>query len=123
MLTSLSIARERELGTFDQLLVSPTSTFEIIVSKSLPALAIGTVLGLVMIAAGAFVFGIPFTGSFLLLLLGLVLFILSVVGIALIVSAVSQTPPQANLGAFALSVPEVPMSGLPLPGGHTPFAH
>src|SRR3546814_3242942 len=52
MLTSLSIARERELGTFDQLLVSPTSTFEIIVSKSLPALAIGTVLGLVMIAAG-----------------------------------------------------------------------
>src|SRR3546814_4294120 len=65
MLTSLSIARERELGTFDQLLVSPTSTFEIIVSKSLPALAIGTVLGLVMIAAGAFVFGIPFTGSFL----------------------------------------------------------
>src|SRR3546814_2043510 len=46
LITSLSIARERELGTFDQLLVSPTSTPEIIISKSLPALVIGTMLGL-----------------------------------------------------------------------------
>src|SRR3546814_21102074 len=102
MLTSLSIARERELGTFDQLLVSPTSTFEIIVSKSLPALASGTVLGLVMIAAGAFVFGISFTDTFLLLLLGLLLFIPSVVSIALKVSTVSQNQQMAVLGAFAL---------------------
>src|SRR5690606_7190231 len=51
MLTSLSIARERELGTFDQLLVSPTSTPEIIISKSVPALAIGTLLGSMLIAA------------------------------------------------------------------------
>ena len=56
MLTALSIARERELGTFDQLLVSPASTVEIIVSKSLPALAIGTVLGLLMVAAGVVLF-------------------------------------------------------------------
>lgn len=122
MLTSLSIARERELGTFDQLLVSPTSTFEIIVSKSLPALAIGTVLGLVMIAAGAFVFGIPFTGSFLLLLLGLVLFILSVVGIGLMVSAVSKTQQQAILGAFAIGVPAVLMSGFATPVENMPVA-
>src|SRR5690606_33956181 len=62
MITALSIARERELGTFDQLLVSPASTLEIIVSKSVPALAIGTMLGLLMLAAGAGLFGIPFSG-------------------------------------------------------------
>lgn len=121
MLTALSIARERELGTFDQLLVSPASTFEIIVSKSLPALAIGTVLGLVMIAAGAFIFGIPFTGSFLLLLLGLVLFIGSVVGIGLMISAVSATQQQAILGAFAVGVPAVLMSGFATPVENMPL--
>lgn len=120
MLTSLSIARERELGTFDQLLVSPTSTLEIIVSKSLPALAIGTVLGLVMIGAGAFVFGIPFTGSFVLLLVSLVLFILSVVGIGLMISAVSKTQQQAILGAFAIGVPAVLMSGFATPVENMP---
>ncbi|QDW66798.1 ABC transporter permease [Luteimonas granuli] len=122
MLTSLSIARERELGTFDQLLVSPTSTLEIIVSKSLPPLAIGTVLGLVMIAAGAFAFRIPFTGSFLLLLLSLVLFILSVVGIGLMISAVSKTQQQAILGAFAIGVPAVLMSGFATPVENMPLA-
>ncbi|TWI12775.1 ABC transporter permease [Aerolutibacter ruishenii] len=122
MLTSLSIARERELGTFDQLLVSPTSTLEIIVSKSLPALAIGTALGLVMIGAGAFVFRIPFTGSFLLLLLSLVLFILSVVGIGLMISAISKTQQQAILGAFAIGVPAVLMSGFATPVENMPVA-
>ncbi|MBV2181984.1 MAG: ABC transporter permease [Castellaniella sp.] len=120
LITSLSIARERELGTFDQLLVSPTSTPEIIVSKSLPALAIGTLLGLFMISAGVFLFGIPFTGSVALLLVGLVLFILSVVGIGLMISAVSMTQQQAILGAFAIGVPAVLMSGFATPVENMP---
>ena len=120
LITSLSIARERELGTFDQLLVSPTSTPEIIVSKSLPALAIGTLLGLLMISAGVFLFGIPFTGSFGLLLASLVLFILSVVGIGLTISAVSMTQQQAILGAFAIGVPAVLMSGFATPVENMP---
>ena len=120
LITSLSIARERELGTFDQLLVSPTSTPEIIISKSLPALAIGTLLGLFMISAGVFLFGIPFTGSFCLLLVSLVLFILSVVGIGLMISAVSMTQQQAILGAFAVGVPSVLMSGFATPVENMP---
>ncbi|HRP71821.1 MAG TPA: ABC transporter permease [Luteimonas sp.] len=120
MLTALSIARERELGTFDQLLVSPASTVEIIVSKSLPALAIGTVLGLLMVAAGVVLFGIPFAGSLPWLLAGLVLFILSVVGIGLMVSAVSATQQQAILGAFAIGVPAVLMSGFATPVENMP---
>ncbi|MCD6673901.1 MAG: ABC transporter permease [Burkholderiaceae bacterium] len=120
LITSLSIARERELGTFDQLLVSPTSTPEIIVSKSVPALAIGTVLGLTMIAAGIVLFRIPFSGSFSLLLASLVLFILSVVGIGLMISAVSATQQQAILGAFAIGVPAVLMSGFATPVENMP---
>ncbi|MBV6415678.1 MAG: putative multidrug ABC transporter permease YbhR [Steroidobacteraceae bacterium] len=120
LITSLSIARERELGTFDQLLVSPTSTPEIIISKSLPALAIGTLLGLLMVAAGVFLFRIPFTGSFGLLLLGLVLFILSVVGIGLMISAVSMTQQQAILGAFSIGVPAVLISGFATPVENMP---
>ncbi|CAM5232680.1 Transport permease protein OS=Rhodanobacter lindaniclasticus OX=75310 GN=B1991_05065 PE=3 SV=1 [Rhodanobacter lindaniclasticus] len=122
LITSLSIARERELGTFDQLLVSPTSTPEIIISKSLPALAIGTLLGLFMTGAGVFLFDIPFTGSFGLLLASLVLFILSVVGIGLMISAVSATQQQAILGAFAIGVPAVLMSGFATPVENMPVA-
>ena len=120
LITALSIARERELGTFDQLLVSPTSTPEIIISKSLPALAIGSLLGLLMIAAAAGLFGIPLTGSFGLLAASLVLFILSVVGIGLMISAVSATQQQAILGAFAVGVPSVLMSGFATPVENMP---
>lgn len=122
LITSLSIARERELGTFDQLLVSPTSTLEIIISKSLPALAIGTVLGLLMVAAATGLFRIPFTGSFVLLLASLMLFILSVVGIGLMISAISTTQQQAILGAFAIGVPAVLMSGFATPVENMPMA-
>jgi ABC-2 type transport system permease protein len=121
LITSLSIARERELGTFDQLLVSPTSTPEIIVSKSVPALAIGTVLGLLMIVAAIVLFRIPLNGSFWLLLGSLVLFILSVVGIGLMISAVSATQQQAILGAFTIGVPAVLMSGFATPVENMPI--
>ncbi|HET8941102.1 MAG TPA: ABC transporter permease, partial [Rudaea sp.] len=121
MITALSIARERELGTFDQLLVSPTTTGQIIVAKAMPALAIGTVLGLMMIAAAVFVFQVPFTGSFWLLLPSLLLFILSVVGIGLMISAVSATQQQAILGAFAIGVPAVLMSGFATPVENMPM--
>ena len=121
LITSLSIARERELGTFDQLLVSPISTPEIIISKSLPAMAIGSLLGLVMISTGVFLFRIPFTGSFILLLISLVLFILSVVGIGLMLSAVCMTQQQAILGAFAIGVPAVLMSGFATPVENMPL--
>ncbi|MCB1573526.1 MAG: ABC transporter permease [Xanthomonadales bacterium] len=120
LVTALSIARERELGTFDQLLVSPTTTLEIIISKTVPALIIGTVLGTVMICAGIFLFGIPFRGSFPLLFGCLVLFILSMVGIGLMISSVSSSQQQAILGTFAVAVPSVLMSGFATPVENMP---
>ncbi len=115
LVTALSIARERELGTFDQLLVSPATPIEIIIGKTVPALIIGTTLASIMISAGIFLFGIPFTGSLPWLLAAVVLFILSMVGIGLMLSSVCQTQQQAILGTLALTVPFVLMSGFVTP--------
>lgn len=115
MVTSLSIARERELGTFDQLMVSPCTSSEIIFAKVVPAVTIGLFLGITMLTAGIFLFGIPFRGSFILLILSLTLFILSNVGIGLMISSICQTQQQAILGAFSIGVPAVLMSGFATP--------
>jgi ABC-2 type transport system permease protein len=120
LVTSLSIARERELGTFDQLLVSPARPLEIVIGKTVPALMIGTVLGSLMILAGVFVFGIPFTGSGLWLLASLMLFILSMVGIGLMISSVCRTQQQAILGTFSLGVPLILISGFATPVENMP---
>lgn len=121
LLTALSIARERELGTFDQLLVSPTTPLEIVVAKVVPALVIGAALASLMFAAAIFGFGIPFAGSFPVLFLSLILFMLSVVGLGLMLSSVCQTQQQAILGTFALAVPMVLMSGFATPVGNMPL--
>ena len=120
LVTALSIARERELGTFDQLLVSPARPLEIVLGKTVPAVLIGSVLGTVMIAAGVFLFRIPFTGSPFWLGIGLVLFIVSVVGIGLMVSSVCQTQQQAILGTFTVAVPLVLISGFATPVENMP---
>jgi ABC-2 type transport system permease protein len=122
IVTSLTIARERELGTFDQLLVSPASPVEIIAGKCIPALIFGTVLASVMIGAGIFVYRIPFTGSLGLLYAALVLFILSIVGVGLMISSISRTQQQAILGAFAVGVPLVLISGFATPVENMPPA-
>jgi ABC-2 type transport system permease protein len=120
IVTSLSIAREREMGTFDQLLVSPTTPMEIIAAKMLPALIIGTCLGMMMVAAGVFGFRVPFTGSLLLLILSMMLFILSIVGIGLMISSLCATQQQAFLGSFATGVPMILMSGFATPVENMP---
>lgn len=120
IITSLSIARERELGTFDQLLVSPTKPMEIIVAKVVPALIIGTGLGMGMVAAGALIFSIPLQGSLTLLVLSMLLFILSVVGVGLMISSICATQQQAILGTFAVGVPMILMSGFATPVENMP---
>ena len=120
IVTALSIARERELGTFDQLLVSPATPVEIVIGKTVPALAIGTLLGGMMILAGVYAFDVPLTGSVLLLIACLLLFILSVVGIGLAVSSLCNTQQQAILGTFSVVVPVILISGFATPVENMP---
>ncbi|WED23379.1 ABC transporter permease [Vibrio sp. JC009] len=120
LLTALSIARERELGTFEQLLVSPCHPGEIIAAKTIPPLIVGYVLGNLMIAAGVFLFHIPFMGSFWWLQLALIAFLISTSSLGLMISAVSNTQQQAILGCFAIVVPLMLMSGFATPVANMP---
>ena len=115
ILSSLSVAREREFGTFDQLLVSPFTPLEILVGKAAPALAFGLLDGLLLSAAGVLWFGVPLLGSPLALLLTLSVFVLSITGVGLFISSMSQTMQQALLGSFMFIMPVVILSGFTTP--------
>ena len=115
MVTALSVAREKELGTFDQLLVSPLMPHEILIGKTIPAVAIGLAEGLLIVLVSQVVFRIPFVGSFPLLVLTLLVFVLSVVGVGLFISSLAKTQQQAILGAFTFMVPSITLSGFAAP--------
>lgn len=115
LLTALSVARERELGTFDQLLVSPATPFEILVGKTVPAVVIGMMEGTVIIAVGVFIFQVPFTGSLWLLYLSMFVFICSIIGIGLFISTLANTQQQSVLGSFLFMSPSIILSGFATP--------
>lgn len=120
VVTALSVARERETGTFDQLMVSPLRTHEILIGKVVPPMLIGLAQVTAFILVAVFVFGIPLRGSVLLLYAGSILFLASVVGLGLFVSALSATQQQAILGAFLLMVPTILLSGFATPIDNMP---
>lgn len=111
ILTALSIARERELGTFDQLIVSPLTSFEILVGKTVPALIFSIILVTIMCIVIIVFFKVPFKGSVLLFYLSLVIYSLSVVGIGLFISSICRTQQQAILGSFTFQMPAILLSG------------
>ncbi len=113
--TALSVAREREAGTFDQLLVTPMTPFEILVGKSLPGLIIGVLEATLVIAIIVFWFQVPLRGSLAALYFGLSLFLLSAIGIGLMISSLSATQQQGLMGAFLFLVPAVILSGFATP--------
>src|SRR6516162_11686770 len=89
LLTAMSVAREREQGTFDQLLVTPLRPVEIMAGKALPSVLIGIVQATNILLVAQLWFRIPFAGSFLTLYAGLSLFLLAAIGIGLLVSSVA----------------------------------
>ena len=115
VVTTLSVARERELGTFDQLLVSPLTRFEIMAGKVTPGFLIGAAQGTLFIGLAVFVFGIPLTGSLPLLYLAMVFFLAAVLGVGLFISSISATQQQAIIGAFAFIAPAIMLSGFGAP--------
>jgi ABC-2 type transport system permease protein len=120
MLTALSVAREREEGTFDQLLVTPYRPGEIMAGKALPCMLVGVIQATSVLLVAQLWFQIPFAGSFLTLYAGLGLFLLAAVGIGLMVSSVAATMQQAMLFAFVLVMPFALLSGLTTPVSNMP---
>lgn len=121
VVTALTIAREREAGTLEQLLVTPFRPFEILIGKSVPAMVIGLAEGSVIIVVAVIWFGVPLRGALLPLYAGLFLYILAVVGIGLMISSISRTQQQAILGAFLFIVPAIILSGFATPIANMPI--
>ena len=122
LLTALSIARERELGTFDQLVVSPLSSIEILAGKTVPPLVIAMGLTSIMVLIVVWVFKIHFMGSITLFLLSMFVSLLSIVGVGLFISSICKTQQQAILGVVTFQMPAVLLSGFISPIEDMPVA-
>jgi ABC-2 type transport system permease protein len=120
LVTALTVAREREQGTFDQLLVTPLRPGEILVGKIVPGFVIGIVQATVILLVATQWFDVPFLGSLPAFYVGLALFLLSGVGAGLLISALSATQQQGLLGAFLFMVPAVILSGFATPIANMP---
>ena len=120
VVTGLSVAREREAGTFDQLLVTPMRPVEILIGKSFPGILIGLIEGSFILLMAIYWFEIPLRGNLGALYLGMFLFLLSAVGIGLMISSLAVTQQQGILGAFLFLVPAVILSGFATPISNMP---
>ena len=120
MVSALAIARERELGTFEQLLVSPLTPFEILIGKTLPALLIALASSAVMLAFSIFLIDVPLRGDLAALFLAMVVFLLSIIGIGLFISSIVRTQQQAVIGLFIYMIPAVLLSGYATPVANMP---
>ena len=120
LLAALSVAREREQGTFDQLLVTPLTPMQILIGKALPSILIGLLQSTIIFLIIRFWFEIPMQGSVGLLYFGLIVFTVASVGVGLSISALSLTMQQAMLYTFLLIMPLMLLSGLFTPVRNMP---
>ncbi|MCS0631191.1 ABC transporter permease [Telluria mixta] len=120
LIAALSVAREREQGTFDQLLVTPLTPMQILIGKAVPAILVGLVQSTIILLIIRFWFHIPMNGAAWLLYLGLVTFTVAAVGIGLSISALALNMQQAMLYTFLLIMPMMLLSGLLTPASNMP---
>ena len=122
MMTSLSIAREKEMGTMEALLVSPLNPFQIIIGKVIPYVFLSLINLIVILLMARFVFLMPFNGSLALLMAESLLFIIMSLALGILISTVSQSQQQAMLlSMFALMLPTILLSGFIFPIENMPL--
>jgi ABC-2 type transport system permease protein len=120
-LTAQAIIREKEIGTMEQLMVTPMRSIELMLGKTLPFALVGLV-DLVLVTAGALlIFKVPFRGSFLILLFSATIFLLTSLGAGLFLSTISRTQQQANMASFFFSSPAFMLSGFNFPIRNMPL--
>ncbi len=120
LLTSLAVVREREIGTLEQLRVSPLTPGELIAGKTLPFGIIGLADLTVITVVALLWFGIPLRGSLLLLVLSSVLYLLPALGAGLLISTVSNTQQEAFMASFLVFMPVILLSGFMFPVASMP---
>ena len=122
MLTALAIVREKEIGTMEQLMVTPMRPIELMLGKTLPFAIVGLVDVFLVTSAALLIFHIPLRGSVLLLLVCAVLYLMTSLGAGLFLSTVSQTQQQAMMAAFFFFMPAFMLSGFAFPIHNMPVA-
>ncbi len=120
MLTALAVVREKELGTLEQILVSPIRPLEFFLGKTVPFILISLADVVLVVFVGLFWFEMPFRGSPLVLALGTTVFLFSSVGLGLFISTVSVTQQQAVMAGTFLLTPAILLSGLIFPIANMP---
>jgi ABC-2 type transport system permease protein len=120
MLTSQAIIREKEIGTMEQLMVTPMRPIELMLGKTLPFALVGMINMLMVTGAALLLFRIPFRGNFFLLMFCSLLFLMTSLGAGLFLSTVSNTQQQANMGSFFITTPAFMLSGFTFPIGNMP---
>ena len=120
ILTCMAIVREREIGTMEQIIVSPIRPVELILGKTIPFALIGYIDVALVTLVGVFLFEVPIRGSIPLLLLATTLYLLSSLGIGLFISTISRTQQQAMMSMFFFFVPAILLSGFIFPIANMP---
>ncbi len=116
MLPSMAVVREKEIGTLEQISVTPLQPWQLIIGKLVPFVVIGLVDLLIIVGLARVIFGVPLRGSLLLLVLLTLLYILNTLGLGLLASTLVNTQQQAMMfSAFVLMVPMIYLSGLIFP--------
>ncbi len=116
LLTSITIAREKETGTMEQILVSPVQPFQIVIGKVLPYIVLAFSIGLVILLIGVTLFKVPFRGSVILLMLLSTLYIITALSLGLMVSAIARTQQVAMMVVMVITLlPTIILSGFIFP--------
>jgi ABC-2 type transport system permease protein len=122
MLTAQAIIREKEIGTMEQLMVTPMRPIELMLGKTLPFALVGMINMMFVTGAALLVFRVPFRGNFLLLMFCALLFLMTSLGAGLFLSTISNTQQQANMGSFFFTTPAFMLSGFTFPLRNMPVA-
>jgi ABC-2 type transport system permease protein len=120
MLTSMSLAKEKEVGTFETLIAAPVSTSEILLGKTIPFILIGAANFPLIMGVGMLGFGVPMRGSFLSLALAAVFFLISTVSVGTLISTIARNQQQAMMGSFIFLLPAILLSGIMFPIDNMP---
>lgn len=115
IVTSMGLAREREMGTLEQVLVTPIRPLELLVGKMAPFVVIGLVDVALLMSAGTWLFDVPLRGNLLALLVATLLYLMTTLGVGLLISTLSGSQQQAFLGGFLFVMPAILLSGVMTP--------
>jgi ABC-2 type transport system permease protein len=122
MMTSISITREKEMGTMEVLLVSPIKPFQVVIGKVFPYIFLSIINATIILLLGVFVFGMPIEGSLFLLALESILFIITALSLGILISTIAQSQQTAMMFSLAgLMLPVIILSGFIFPISSMPL--